>query len=80
MSAAPITPAAARRLRRALTQTDVIERYRSKTTRVDGYSCLFWTGAISGRGHGRLWVGTDEDGHDVAVIASATASPTAGTP
>ncbi|GAA2036115.1 hypothetical protein [Pseudokineococcus marinus] len=69
MSAAPITPAAARRLRCALSEADVVERYRAKTARVDGHSCLFWIGAVSGRGHGRLWVGTDEDGRNVAVIA-----------
>ena len=36
MAAAPITPAAARRLRHALSEPDVVERYRAKTTRVPG--------------------------------------------
>jgi len=69
MGAAPITPAAARRLRAALSEPDVVQRYRAKTTHVPGHSCLFWTGAISGRGHGRLWLGVDEGGRDVVVIA-----------
>ena len=31
--------------------------------------CLLWTGAISGAGHGRFWLGRTEAGRSVAVIA-----------
>ena len=33
-----------------------------------GSSCLWWTGAVSARGHGRFWLG-ESDGRDVVVIA-----------
>lgn len=32
---------------------DVVERYRAKIVEVAGSDCWWWTGAISGRGHGR---------------------------
>lgn len=34
---------------------EVVARFRAKTVRVPGSGCLWWTGAISGRGHGRFW-------------------------
>ena len=36
----------------------------------DGRSgCRIWVGAISGAGHGRFWLGVDDDGRDVVMIA-----------
>ena len=40
----------------AIRDVDVVARYRAKLAEVDGSTCLWWTGAISGRGHGRFWV------------------------
>lgn len=33
----------------------VVARYRAKVVQVPGSEDLWWTGAISGRGHGRFW-------------------------
>ena len=33
-----------------------VARYRSKIITVPGSECRWWTGALSGRGHGRFWV------------------------
>ncbi|WP_338752265.1 hypothetical protein [Janibacter alittae] len=38
-----------------MTNPDIVARWRAKTVRVPGSDCLWWTGAISGRGHGRFW-------------------------
>jgi hypothetical protein len=56
------------RLKTALHDPAVVDRYQQKITAVDSYSCLFWTGAISARGHGRFWISAD-DGRDFVVIA-----------
>ena len=45
-----------------------MERYRAKTRLMPGSSCLWWTGAVSARGHGWFWLG-ESDGRDVVVIA-----------
>lgn len=34
----------------------VIARYRDKVLQVPGEECWWWTGAVSGQGHGRFWV------------------------
>ena len=34
----------------------VVHRWRGKIVTVQGSGCLWWTGAISGRGHGRFWL------------------------
>lgn len=34
----------------------VVARFWAKVVRVEGSGCLWWTGAVSGRGHGRFWV------------------------
>lgn len=34
----------------------VVARYRAKVVRVDGSGCWWWTGAVSGKGHGRFWL------------------------
>lgn len=35
---------------------EVVARYRAKVVRVEGSECRWWTGAVSGRGHGRFWL------------------------
>ena len=44
-------------LHRAVNDPATVERFRSKVVQVPGSHCLWWTGAISGRGHGRFWFG-----------------------
>lgn len=56
-------------VRAALDDEGARARYQAKIRLVDGYSCSFWIGAVSSRGHGRLWLGEDDEGRDVAVIA-----------
>ncbi|MBT9257724.1 hypothetical protein KMZ32_06235 [Phycicoccus sp. MAQZ13P-2] len=46
-----------RALAGALGRPEVVQRYRSKVVEVDGSGCWWWTGALSGRGHGRFWLG-----------------------
>lgn len=43
-------------LARAGADPRVRARYFAKILRVDGSACWWWTGAISGKGHGRFWV------------------------
>jgi hypothetical protein len=33
-----------------------VARWRAKIVTVEGSSCAWWTGAVSGRGHGRFWL------------------------
>lgn len=33
-----------------------VARWRAKLVKVQGSDCLWWTGAVSGRGHGRFWL------------------------
>jgi hypothetical protein len=35
---------------------EVVARWRDKVVPVAGSDCLWWTGAVSGRGHGRFWL------------------------
>lgn len=44
-------------LRHAVTDPEVIARYWNRIVTVPGSGCSWWTGAIAGRGHGRVWVG-----------------------
>ncbi len=37
----------------ALRDPLVVARYRTKMVQVPGSDCLWWRGAVSGRGHGR---------------------------
>ncbi len=59
----------------ALRDPMVVTRYRAKMVQVPGSDCLWWRGAVSGRGHGRFHVGTfpaEEGraaGRDLCVIA-----------
>jgi hypothetical protein len=41
----------------ALSSQAVWDRWSGKVMRVPGSECLWWVGAISGRGHGRFWLG-----------------------
>jgi hypothetical protein len=61
-------------LRAAVSDVDTVNRFRSKVRRLDGSGCEWWTRAVSGRGHGRFWLGR-VDGRDVAVIAHRFAWP-----
>ena len=45
-----------------------VKRYRAKIRSMPGSSCLWWTGAVSARGHGRFWLG-ESDGREVVMIA-----------
>jgi hypothetical protein len=47
----------------ALRDSAVVARYRAKVLEVPGSDCLWWQGAVSGRGHGRFYVGTVATGH-----------------
>jgi hypothetical protein len=42
---------------RAVNDPATVERFRSKVVQVPGSDCLWWTGAVSGREHGRFWFG-----------------------
>lgn len=46
-------------LARALADPGVVERYLDKIVTIPGSECRWWSGAISGGGHGRFWVGDD---------------------
>lgn len=48
------------RLEGAVYSEAVRDRFASKVVVVPGSECRWWVGAISGRGHGRFWVGEDQ--------------------
>ncbi len=56
--AMPLGEAALALLSVALRDAQVVTRYRDKIAAVPGSDCLYWCHAISGRGHGRFYVGT----------------------
>lgn len=62
MTTAAAELAAGEALAAAVRDAEVVSRWRAKTVRVPGSGCLWWTGAVSGRGHGRFWLG---EGHVV---------------
>lgn len=67
---ARIGPEASELLRVALVDPQVQNRYAGHISDVvTPTGCKLWTGAVSGRGHGRLWIGTLATGKDVTVIA-----------
>ncbi len=55
-------------LRAAVADEETAARFRAKIRVVPGSACLWWSHAVSGRGHGRFWLGA-VDGRDVVVIA-----------
>lgn len=68
MPGAGLSDASLALLRSAVADEQTVQRYRAKTRPMPGSSCLWWTGAVSARGHGRFWLG-ESDGRDVVVIA-----------
>lgn len=57
-------------MRAAHASAETTARYRALvSTKPLQRGCLVWTGAISGRGHGRFWLGRTAEGRSVAVIA-----------
>ncbi len=42
-------------LHAAVADADTVTRRERKIVRVTGSECWWWTGAISGKGHGRFW-------------------------
>jgi len=50
-------------LGQALHDPAVVARYQAKVLEVPGSDCLWWHGAVSGRGHGRFYVGTVPSDH-----------------
>ncbi|MFP5284076.1 MAG: hypothetical protein ACLGIF_11575, partial [Actinomycetes bacterium] len=65
---ARIGPEAAAVLRAALGDVGAVARYRAHISAPTTAGCQLWTGAISGRGHARFWVGALPDGRDVVVL------------
>jgi hypothetical protein len=55
-------------LRWAVTDPTTVERFRGKVARVPGSACSWFTGALTGHGHGRFWLATSE-GRGVVVVA-----------
>ena len=68
MPRAGLSEASLSLLRSTVADEQTVQRYRAKTRPMPGSSCLWWTGAVSARGHGRFWLG-ESDGRDVVVIA-----------
>lgn len=56
-------------LDRALADSAVVRRYRDKLVLLSDSECVWWTGAVSGRGHGRFWVGQAPGGRGHVMIA-----------
>lgn len=66
---ARISAAVAALLRGALRDPSVIARYRGLISEVPtATGCRLWTGAVSGRGHARFWIGALPDGRDAVVL------------
>lgn len=57
MGARRLDDAGRAQLAAAAAEAATVDRWRAKTVHVPGSQCLWWTGAISGRGHGRFWFG-----------------------
>ena len=69
MPNAGLAEAARDLLRAAVADEATAARFRARTVHVHGYGCpVLWSGAVSGRGHGRFWLGS-VGGRDVVVIA-----------
>ena len=67
-SMARISADVAALLRVALSDPAVTTRYRSHIAAPTQSGCCLWTGAISGRGHARFWIGALPDGRDAVVL------------
>jgi hypothetical protein len=55
-------------LRAAVNDAEIVARFRAKVRVIPGSPCSWWHSALSGRGHGRFWLG-HAGGRDVVVIA-----------
>jgi hypothetical protein len=55
-------------LRVAVADEETAARFRAKVRTVPGIECELWSSALSGRGHGRFWLGRT-GGRDIVVIA-----------
>jgi len=76
----PLAEAPMAVLATALRDPNVVIRYQAKIVTVPGSDCLWWQGAVSGRGHGRFYVATvvaDLGGgdRDLCVIARSGPRP-----
>lgn len=56
-------------LRRRIEDPTFRANFTAKLTTTPDRDCLWWTGAISGRGHGRVFLGRDHTGRPHAIIA-----------
>lgn len=65
-----------------LTDQATLARYRRKLLTIPGDDCLWWTGAISGRGHGRFWIAQNHViiAHRLAYALTAGPNAAATTP
>lgn len=60
------------RLRAAVTDPTIVSAYRSHIALGEEDSCDLWTGAISGRGHGRFAIGSEQIGRPGAPARRRT--------
>jgi hypothetical protein len=60
----PLADAPMRVLQTALRDPTVVAMYRAKVLEAPASDCLWWSAAVSGRGHGRFYVGTVATGSD----------------
>jgi hypothetical protein len=68
----PLADAPLAVLAAALRHPAAVARYQAKIVDVPGSECRWWTGAVSDKGHGRLYVGTvvtDDGVKEMCVIA-----------
>ncbi len=62
----PLADEALAVLASALRDPNVVLRFQAKIVTVPGSDCLWWSGVVSGLGHGRFYVGTVADVGDSA--------------
>ena len=77
MAHAGLAEPSLRLLRAAVADGGTVARFRAKIAVVPGSGCVYWTSAISGRGHGRFWVGEGAGRDGVVIAHRATDSPRA---
>lgn len=71
----PLADQPMRVLEAALRDPAVVARYRAKVLEVPGSDCRWWQGAVSGRGHGRFYVGTVTSGSSGGDDSGGTGPP-----
>ncbi len=69
MCVARISSGVAELLSSALVSSATLERYWAHVAAPSPGGCRLWTGAVSGGGHGRFWLGTLSDGRSAVVLA-----------